>query len=149
MNKGGDEVDVIVEAIRIWWPIIFLGLSAIIEIAPIKINPWSKMFRWVGNIILSELRTDFNELSTEMMTFKREQEAKNANDMRWAIINFANSCRRGEQHSKDAWRHVLNQISEYEDYTEKHNIINGVVDAESEYLHELFQERCRRNDFIK
>ena len=135
-------MDLIVEAARYWWPVILLVLSAIIEVAPIKINPWSKVFRWVGNVMLGEFKG-------EMQTFKREQEKKNANDMRWAIINFANSCRRGEQHSKDAWRHVLSQISEYEDYTEDHNIINGVVDADSEYLRELYQERNRRNDFIK
>lgn len=142
-------MDLIVETARYWWPVILLALSAIIEVAPIKINPWSKALRWVGNVILSELRADFDAHATEMRTFKAEQEKKNANDMRWAIINFANSCRRGEQHSKDAWRHVLSQISEYEKYTEDHNIINGVVDADSEYLHELFKERSRKNDFIK
>lgn len=135
-------MDLITETMRYWWPVILLGLSAIIEVAPIKINPWSKMFRWIGNVMLGEFKT-------EMMTFKREQEAKNANDMRWGIINFANSCRRGELHSKDAWRHVLNQLSEYEDYTRDHDITNGVVDAESEYLHQLYKERCLKNDFIK
>lgn len=126
-----------------WWPaIVLFGSVTIIEIAPIKINPWSKMFRWIGNVMLGDFKS-------EMLTFKREQEEKNANDMRWAIINFANSCRRGENHSKDAWRHVLNQISEYEKFTEKHNIINGVVDADSEYLHQLYKDRCVKNDFIK
>lgn len=119
-----------------------LGAVTVVEIAPIKINPWSRVFKAIGNMMLGEFKT-------EMMTFKREQEAKNANDMRWAIINFANSCRRGELHSKDAWRHVLSQLSEYEDYTRNHGITNGVVDAESEYLHELYLERNRKNDFIK
>ena len=136
------DVDIVSVFITQWWPAILVGLSVIVEVVPIKINPWSKLFHWVGNVMLGEFKS-------EMLTFKREQEEKNANDMRWAIINFANSCRRGEQHSKDAWRHVLNQISEYEDFTKKHNIINGVVDAESEYLHQLYKDRCIKNDFIK
>lgn len=119
-----------------------LGAVTVVEVAPIKINPWSMLFKAIGNMMLGDFRK-------EMLAFKQEQEKKNANDMRWAIINFANSCRRGEQHSKDAWRHVLNQIAEYENYTEDHNIINGVVDADSEYLHELYLERNRKNDFIK
>lgn len=122
--------------------IVVLGTITLVEIVPIKINPWSTLFKAIGNMMLGDFRK-------EMLVFKAEQEKKNANDMRWAIINFANSCRRGEQHSKDAWRHVLSQISEYEKYTEDHNIINGVVDADSEYLHELFKERSRKNDFIK
>ena len=122
--------------------IVFFGSITLIEIVPIKINPWSSLFRWVGNVMLGDFKK-------EMMTFKQEQEDKNANDMRWAIINFANSCRRGELHSKDAWRHVLSQIKDYETFCEEKDINNGVVDADSEYLHELFKERCRKNDFIK
>ncbi len=122
--------------------ITVLGAITLVEVVPIKLNPWSWFFRTIGNMMLGEFKKD-------MLTFKREQEAKNANDMRWAIINFANSCRRGELHSKDAWRHVLNQLSEYEGYTKDHGITNGVVDAESEYLHALYKERCIKNDFIK
>lgn len=135
-------MDIVSVFITQWWPAILVGLSVIVEVVPIKVNPWSRLFHWVGNVMLGEFKS-------EMLTFKREQEEKNANDMRWAIINFANSCRRGELHSKDAWRHVLNQISEYEEFTEKKGIINGVVDAESEYLHQLYKERCTKNDFIK
>lgn len=119
-----------------------LGAITVVEIVPIKINPWSTLFKAIGNMMLGDFRN-------EMLSFKTEQEKKNANDMRWAIINFANSCRRGEQHSKDAWRHVLSQISEYESYCEEKKINNGVVDADSEYLHELYLERNRKNDFIK
>lgn len=126
-----------------WWLVIaFFGSITVIEVVPIKINPWSKFFSWIGNAMLGDFKED-------MLTFKKEQEAKNANDMRWSIINFANSCRRGEQHSKDAWCHVLNQIREYEKYTDEHDIVNGVVDADSEYLHRLYEDRCMKNDFIK
>lgn len=123
-------------------PLTILGAITLVEVVPIKINPWSWFFGIIGKMLLGGF-------FDEMRTFKREQEQKNANDMRWAIINFANSCRRGELHSKDAWCHVLNQLSEYEDYTRNHGITNGVVDAESEYLHALYKERCIKNDFIK
>ena len=142
-------MDIIIELIREWWFALLAGAITCVEIAPIKINPLSKVFRWFGKMIMVEVKGELRELKDEMLTFKREQEAKNANDMRWAIINFANSCHRGELHSKDAWRHVLNQISEYEKYTKEKNIVNGVVDAESEYLRQLYEERCWKNDFIK
>lgn len=121
---------------------VLFGSVTVVEIIPIKINPWSRIFHWVGNAMLGEFKN-------EMRTFKQEQEKKNADDMRWAIINFANNCRRGEKNSKDAWRHVLSQIEEYHSYTEDHDIVNGVVDADSEYLRELYKDRCRKNDFVK
>lgn len=121
--------------------ICVVGGITIIQIAPIKINPWSTLFSWIGDAMLGDFKK-------EMRDFKTDQENKNANDMRWAIINFANSCRRGEGHSKDAWRHIINQISEYDRYTKEHDIVNGVIDAESEYLQQLYRERCIKNDFI-
>lgn len=130
------------ETLQVLLPYIYvIGGVTIIQIAPIKINPWSWLFAWIGEAMLGDFKK-------EMRSFKADQENKNANDMRWAIINFANSCRRGEAHSKDAWRHIINQISEYNKYTEEHGIINGVIDAESEYLHQLYKERCVKNDFI-
>lgn len=130
------------ETLQVLLPYIYvIGGVTIIQIAPIKINPWSWLFAWIGEAMLGDFKK-------EMISFKADQENKNANDMRWAIINFANSCRRGEAHSKDAWRHIINQISEYNKYTEEHGIINGVIDAESEYLHQLYKERCVKNDFI-
>ena len=124
------------------WPyIVVFGSITLVEIAPIKINPWSKFFRWIGNAMLGEFKK-------EMQDFKADQEERNAVDMRWKIIDFANSCRRGEKHSKDAWRHCLDQIAKYEKYTEDHGIVNGVIDADSEYLHTVYIERNKKNDFI-
>lgn len=120
--------------------IMLIGSITLIEVVPIKINPWSWLFKHIGNMMLG----DFKE---EMLTFKFEQERRNANDMRWNIINFANGCRRNDKHSKDAWNQVLNQITEYECYVTVKHINNGVIDAESEYLRSLYQEVNKNNNF--
>ena len=67
--------------------------------------------------------------------------------MRWHILNYANSCRHGVEHSHDEWRHVINQISEYEAYTKKKGIHNGVVEEDTKFLRELYHERNIKNDF--
>ena len=106
-----------------------------------KINPWSWIFKHIGNMMLGDFRN-------EMLAFKSEQERKNVNDMRWEIINFANSCRRHEQHTKDAWNHLLTQLCEYEYYIQEKKITNGVIDAESKYLKNLYENINKKNDFI-
>lgn len=121
--------------------VILVSTVTVIQIVPIKINPWSALLRWVSDALYGDMRQDLSEL-------KRDFEETKANDMRWNILNFANSCRRHEEHGKDEWRHVMAQISEYEEYTEKKNIHNGVIEEDTRFLRELYHDRNVKNDFI-
>ena len=116
-------------------------VASIVEVAPIKINPWSRIFKWIAEAIVGDLKKEFFE-------FKKDSEAKTADRMRWDILSFANSCRRGQEHSKDEWWHCISQIKEYEDYTKRKGIVNGVIEEDSEYLRELYHERNLKNDFL-
>lgn len=121
--------------------IILVGAFTLIEVVPIKINPWKWLFRWIGNCINGDLKKDLSEL-------KRDFEETKAQDKRWHILNFANSCRNGKLHSKDEWQHVMSEICEYENYTEKKGITNGVMEEDAKYLRELYHERNLKNDFL-
>lgn len=121
--------------------VIIFGAITIFEIVPIKINPWSSLLRWIGKAINGDLREELMELKTDF-------EKKKAEDMRWEILNFANTCRRGTNHSKDEWRHVMDQLAEYEEYTKKKGITNGVIDEDAHFLRELYHERNLKNDFL-
>ena len=129
--------------------VIIFGAITLIEIAPIKINPWAALFKWIGNIINGDIRKQITEMKDDLTELKKDFESKKAEDMRWEILNFANSCRRGVEHGKDAWRHAMSQLAEYESYTEKKGITNGVIEEDAHYLRELYQERNRKNDFLQ
>ena len=128
--------------------VIIFGAITLIEIAPIKINPWAALFNWIGNIINGDIKTEIKGMKDDLTELKKDFEFKKAEDMRWEILNFANSCRRGVEHGKDAWRHAMSQLAEYESYTEKKHITNGVIEEDAHYLRELYQERNRKNDFL-
>ena len=120
---------------------ILIGAFTLIEIAPIKINPWKKLFQGIGDVMNGDIKKDLSEL-------KRDFEETKAQDKRWYILNFANSCRNGMLHSKDEWRHVISEISEYETYTQKKGLVNGVIEEDSKYIRELYRERNIKNDFF-
>ena len=128
--------------------VIIFGAITLIEIAPIKINPWATLFNWIGKMINGDIQTEIKEMKDDLTELKKDFESKKAEDMRWEILNFANSCRRGVEHGNDAWRHTMSQLAEYESYTEKKHITNGVIEEDAHYLRELYQERNRKNDFL-
>lgn len=121
--------------------VILVGAITLIEVTPIKINPWKWLFSLIGNLLYGDMRKDIKEL-------KRDFEETKAQDKRWHILNFANNCRTGKLHSREEWNHVISELAEYEAYTEKKNITNGVIEENAKYLRELYHERIKKNDFI-
>ena len=51
--------------------IIFI-LLIFVEIAPIQINPWSDLFKWIGKIINADIKQDNQEVREEIKIFKTE-----------------------------------------------------------------------------
>lgn len=121
--------------------VIFCSAITIVEIVPIKINPWKWIFSKISNLLIGDLRKDLDEVKTEL----RETKVQN---WRWNVLDFANSCRNGRRHSQDEWRHTISQLAEYEDYIERNGITNGVFEEDARYLREEYQNHCRNNDFL-
>ena len=120
--------------------IVLLGAVTLVEIVPIKINPWSVLLKWVGDIINGDLKADLANL-------KRDFEESKAESMRGNILNFSRSCRHGEDHSEEEWGHAISQIKKYETFCKERDIENGVIEETSAYLRELYHERLHKNDF--
>ena len=127
--------------------VVFIALT-LFEVAPIKVNPWSHIFKWIGDKVNDDLRKDFKALKNEVEGVKKDFEEKNAHDKRWSILDFANSCHNGRKHTKEEWEHVLNQLKFYEEYVEEHDIDNAVIEEETRYLREMYRELMAKNEFI-
>lgn len=142
-----------------FWLVVAL---TIVQIAPIKINPWSFIFKifykficWISRISLAPLIVKIDEINVKVDTMqseinvvKKEFEIKNANDWRWDILDFFNSARNGRPHSKEEWEHAIDQVKKYERHVELHEIDNGVLEEASKWLRTKYQEHLMKNDFL-
>lgn len=142
-----------------FWVVVLL---TIIQVAPIKINPWSfivkllaKFFCWISRVSLAPVINKMDEIDrkvdsaiSEINTVKKEFEIKNANDWRWDILDFFNSSRNNRPHSKEEWDHVIDQVKKYERHVEIHGIDNGVLEEASRWLRTEYQEHLKKNDFL-
>lgn len=111
-------------------------LASIIQISPIKINPWDGILKWIGDKLNSGIRLQLAEL-------RRDLDDHIIAELRGDILNFARRCRRGVEHSEEQWHHVLTQARRYETYIESHDIENGAIEEETKYIRRLHQELCR------
>lgn len=120
--------------------IFILIILSFVQISPIKFNPYDKFFSWLRRKLLG----DFNE---DIKDFRERIDSVWINFNRQHILRFARECRQNVIHSRDEWRYVLCIASEYEKYCHDNRLTNGIIEAETEYIRDLYQERIRDGQF--
>ena len=112
-----------------WTGAAILLLLSLIQSSPVKLDPWDRIFAWIGGKLNGNLQKQVREIWINMH--------------RQAILQFARECRAGQEHSEEEWSHVLNVADEYEQYCLKNSVINGVVKQDTLYIRQLYQELSR------
>ena len=127
-----------------WIPVGII-LSLVVDISPIKINPWKSFLKWLGQAITADVMKEIREIKE---TQKEQQATIDENEkdrIRYEVLDFANSCRRGVHHTKDEFEHIISLHSKYERLLKKTNDENGVFTEEYKYILEIYHE-CQRED---
>ena len=141
------------------YALIIIIAAACFEISPIKINPVSAFLKWLGRKLNGELQGQLDKLNEKLQgqldklegkfdQFAEDVDGNRVEQIRWEILDFANSCRHKRKHTKDEFTHILQQHSKYEELIQKRGIENGVIDEEYKYIVELYNRCCHENSFL-
>lgn len=130
------------------WQIILIG-SLFIQVSPIKINPWSTVFKWIGKIIIGETCGKIDKLIAKIEGLEKEMIQNEKDRIRWEILDFANSCKNGRPHTQDEFEHIIDLNTKYRQLLRRSNDQNGVFELEYEYLKKEYRNHCEKNDFLK
>ena len=121
-----------------WGLIVLILLLSFVQISPLKLNPWDRIFSWVGQKANGKMQSQLNALSAQV----REMWI---NKHRQTLLIFARECRANIEHSADEWINALNVAEEYERYCESHAVTNGIVKADTAYIRELYLQLSREH----
>lgn len=108
-------------------------LLSLIQISPLKLNPWDKLLAWFGKKLNGSTEKRLEELQKQIRDMW-------INTHRQSILTFARECRADMHHDAEEWNHILSIADEYEVYCAKNTVSNGVVKADTEYIRGLYQE---------
>ena len=90
-----------------------LILMTLIQITPIKINPWSWLARIIGRAINGEVLEKVNSLSEDVKALKDEDAEQWASLSRSHILRFGDELLHGVPHSKEHFDQILIDISKF------------------------------------
>lgn len=115
-------------------------LLSLIQVSPLKLNPWDNIFAWIGKKMNGATEKRLQEVEKQVSDMW-------INNHRQCILTFARECRSDISHSSDEWSNVLNVAEEYEQYVEDKHITNGIINQDTQYLRKLYQELSMEHKF--
>ena len=128
--------------------ILFI-IMTLLQIAPIKINPWSWLGRCIGRAINGEVISKVDNLSQELADHKEKSEERHATLCRAHILRFGDEVRHGVPHSKEAYDNILLDIDSYEEYCDKHPAYkNNVALATIKHIKNMYQKHLEEDSFL-
>lgn len=122
---------------------LLLVTMTVVQIAPVKVNPWSWLARTIGRAVNAEV---IKKLDAHITMDDR----RCADGHRTRILHFNNELLRDIDHTKEEFTEVLAEIDAYEDYCRGHpEYPNNRAVLAIENIREVYKERLKRHDFLQ
>ena len=142
---------------------VALGIPTLIEVCPIKINPWSWLFKMLKMLWRSFCRSLNSDVLDKLSALEKGQGAtqaqlekhiamddeREADKVRASILHFNNELLREIPHTKEEFVEILAKIDWYNDFCDTHKdyrnrrAVHAIANIER-----VFDERLQKHDFL-
>lgn len=139
-----------------WGLVLFVGVTGLIQITPIKLNPWSKIARSIGRAINKDVIDKVNKLENDVSALKEigdtrdaKEDERHARTLRRDILRFGEEIRHIPKHSKERFDDVLLEITEYESYCNSHpDFKNRMTTATVHLIMSVYEKALEEGGFL-
>lgn len=131
-------------------------LLTLIQIMPIKVNPWTAVGRAIGRALNSDLFKELDEVKRSQKAIKEALDAhvriddeRNADGHRARILRFNNELIQRIPHTREEFIEVLTEIDYYERFCATHpDYKNNRAVHAIDNIGRVYNERMKEHDFI-
>ena len=133
-----------------------VAILSLVEIAPVKINPWRAVARAIGRAINDEVLESVEDVKRAQRDTRkaldehiRSDDERNADTLRMRILHFNNDLLRGDRHTREDFIEILAVIDAYEQYCKNHpNYRNNRASHAIANIGRVYDERLKLRDFL-
>lgn len=135
---------------------ILILLLTLVEITPIKVNPWKALARAVGRAINSDVLDELKTVKENQEKTQKKLEGhiqvddeRNADSHRQRILQFNNELLRDIPHTREDFIEILTEIDFYETYCREHkDYKNSRCVHAIANIGRVYDERLKKHDFL-
>lgn len=147
---------------------IIAATLSMVQIAPIKINPWSWLFKKIGcamngevikkvdcieneiKCIRAEMSSNAEHLDDEVRDIREDMAENKAITARVRILRFNDELLENKLHTKDAFDQCLSDIDNYEHYCATHkDFKNNMTVLSIENIKRCYGNCMNQRDFVR
>lgn len=142
---------------------VALGLPTLIQLSPLKINPWSwvlNALKWLWRAFCRSLNADVLDKLAALEHEQKDTKGKlekhialdderEADNVRASILHFNNELLRDIPHTKEEFVEILAKIDWYNDFCKTHEdyrnsrAVHAIANIER-----VYDERLQKHDFL-
>lgn len=135
---------------------VMVVLLTLLQIAPIKIDPWSALAGALGRAMNRDVLRELEEVKARQQQAQevlddhiRVDDERNADEHRNRILQFNNELLRDIPHTREDFIEVMTEIDHYERYCEEHPQYenNRAVHAIAN-IGRVYDARLEKHDFL-
>lgn len=134
---------------------LIIVLTSIVQISPIKVNPWSWIAKTIGKAVNSEVLCELETVRAELGKLKEDLDGhvaadddRDADTHRRYILSFNKELIRHLTHTREDFIDVLDDIDFYEHYCDSHpDYKNNRAVHAIENIKRVYDERLAKGDF--
>ena len=120
-------------------------VMSLVEVSPIKINPWS----WIGKVLNKDILNKLEKVEQDVAEVKREVGESSAVTSRYRILRFDDEILHDIKHSKEHFDQILLDIDVYEKFCEEHpDFKNNLAVMAIKHIKEIYSKCSRENSFL-
>src|SRR5699024_7862679 len=97
-----------------------VALLTLIQIAPVKVDPWSAIAKALGRAINGEVLKEVSETKAKLEEHIEADGKHTADQHRTRILRFNTEFLRHQRHTREDFIDILAEIDEYERYCQAH-----------------------------
>ena len=128
---------------------LLVALLTLVQIMPIKINPWSAIAKAVGRAVNADVLRELDAVTRKLDTHIRVDDERNADSYRTRILQFNNELLREIMHTREDFIEILAVIDDYERYCREHKEYkNNRAVCAIENIKRVYMERLQKHDFL-
>lgn len=124
-------------------------LLTLVQIAPIKINPWSAIAKAIGRAINAEVLDELKDVRSRLDNHIQTDAECKADERRTRILHFNNELIRDIPHTKEEFVDILADIDIYEEFCrENPGYKNNRAAHAIANIGRVYDERLQKHDFL-
>ena len=128
---------------------LLIAALSLVQIAPVKWNPWSALAKAIGRAINADLMQELADTRTTLEKHIQIDDERNADAHRPKILAFNTELLRGQDHTREDFIEALAEIDFYDGYCRTHpEYKNSRAKYAIANIGRVYNDRLKKHDFL-